>query len=159
SALQAALVNARFSGLSSGLATLVTGLMLAAVVVLAALRTLDGPLSLGVLIAVVGVARYVMGMLQGLSGAPEVWAGMSTSARRVRDLYSDLGRTVDDPALSLDVLTTRRDERGGTGTGRRGAAGGLHLPQLSVADGEIIALACADAEDADAVIDAVRGRG
>src|SRR5699024_3330738 len=83
-----------------------------------ALRTLDGTLSLGVLIAVVGVARYVMGMLQGLSGAPVWWAGMSTSARRVRDLYTDLGRTVDDPALSLDVLTTRRDERGGTGTGR-----------------------------------------
>lgn len=159
SALQAALVNARYSGISSGLTTLVTGLMLAAVVVLAALRTLDGTLSLGVLIAVVGVARYVMGMLQGLSGAPVWWAGMSTSARRVRDLYTDLGRTVDDPELSLDVLTTRRDERGDTGTGRRGAAGGLHLPQLSVADGEIIALACADAEDAEAVIDAVRGRG
>src|SRR5699024_12701686 len=65
----------------------------------------------------------VMGMLQRLSGAPVWWAGMSTSARRVRDLYTDLGRTVDDPELSLDVLTTRRDERGDTGTGRRGAAG------------------------------------
>src|SRR5699024_1882759 len=83
----------------------------------------------------------------------------SYAARSVRDRNTDHGRNVDDPALSLDVLTTRRDERGGTGTGRRGAAGGLHLPQLSVADGEIIALACADAEDAEAVIDAVRGRG
>lgn len=159
-ALQAALINARYSGISSGLTTLVTGLMLAVVVVLAALRTLDGSLSLGVLIAVVGVARYVMGMLQGLSGAPVWWAGMSTSARRVRDLYTDLGRTVDDPELSLDVLTTQRDQRGedGAGQGRRGAAGGLHLSQLSVADGEIVALACADAEDADAVIDAAGGR-
>ncbi|ASK66705.1 ABC transporter ATP-binding protein [Brachybacterium avium] len=160
SALQAALINARYSGISSGLTTLVTGAMLAAVVVLAALRTLDGSLSLGVLIAVVGVARYVMGMLQGLSGAPVWWAGMSTSARRVRDLYTDLGRTVDDPELGLDLLTTQRDERGdlGGGPGRRGAAGGLHLPQLTVADGEIIALACADAQDADAVVDAASGR-
>lgn len=161
SALQAALVNARYSGISSGLTTLVTGLMLAAVVVLAALRTLDGALSLGVLISVVGVARYVMGMLQGLSGAPVWWAGMSTSARRVRDLYTDLGRTVDDPELSLGVLTTRRDDRGDAGSAgaRRGAAGGLHLEQLSVADGEIVALACADASDAEAVVDAVNGRG
>lgn len=159
-ALQAALVNARYSGISSGLTTLVTGGMLAVVVVLAALRTLDGSLSLGVLIAVVGVARYVMGMLQGLSGAPVWWAGMSTSARRVRDLYTDLGRTVDDPELGLDVLTTQRDERGETAArqGRRGAAGGLHLPLLSVADGEIVALACADAQDAEAVIEATNGR-
>ena len=157
-ALDAALVNARYSGLSSGLTTLVTGTMLAAVVVLASLRTLDGALSLGVLIAVVGVARYVMGMLQGLSGAPVWWAGMSTSARRVRDLYTDLGRTVDDPELGLDVLTTRRDDRGQQGLGRRGAAGGLHLPLLSVADGEVVALACADPADAADVIDAVSGR-
>ncbi|MDN6303986.1 MAG: ABC transporter ATP-binding protein/permease, partial [Brachybacterium sp.] len=159
-ALQAALVNARYSGISSGLTTLVTGGMLAVVVVLAPLRTLDGSLSLGVLIAVVGVARYVMGMLQGLSGAPVWWAGMSTSARRVRDLYTDLGRTVDDPELGLDVLTTQRDERGETAArqGRRGAAGGLHLPLLSVADGEIVALACADAQDAEAVIEATNGR-
>ena len=157
-ALDAALVNARYSGISSGLTTLVTGTMLAAVVVLASLRTLDGALSLGVLIAVVGVARYVMGMLQGLSGAPVWWAGMSTSARRVRDLYTDLGRTVDDPELALDVLTTRRDERGQRGQGRRGAAGGLHLPLLSVADGEVVALACADPADAADVIDAVSGR-
>jgi putative ABC transport system ATP-binding protein len=157
-ALDAALVNARYSGISSGLTTLVTGAMLAAVVVLASLRTLDGALSLGVLIAVVGLARYVMGMLQGLSGAPVWWAGMSTSARRVRDLYTDLGRTVDDPELALDVLTTQRDERGQRGQGRRGAAGGLHLPLLSVADGEVVALACADPADAADVIDAVSGR-
>ncbi|MGP9537582.1 ABC transporter transmembrane domain-containing protein [Brachybacterium sp. AOP43-C2-M15] len=172
-ALDAALVNARYSGISSGLTTLVTGTMLAAVVVLAALRTLDGALSIGVLIAVVGVARYVMGMLQGLSGAPVWWASLSTSARRVRDLYTDLGRTVDDPELRLDVLSSRRDERGngasaetggrpgggGRGaSGRRGAAGGLHLPQLSVADGEVVALACTDVRDADEVVDAVSGR-
>ncbi|AXK44711.1 ABC transporter transmembrane domain-containing protein [Brachybacterium saurashtrense] len=160
SALRAALVNSRYSGISSGLTTLVTGSMLAAVVVLASLRTLDGTLSIGVLIAVVGVARYVMGMLQGLSGVPVWWASMSTSARRVRDLYTDLGRSVDDPELGLDVLTTQRDERGQRGdvTGRRGAAGGLVLPQLTVADGEIVALVCADPHDAAEAVEAVSGR-
>src|SRR5699024_4470542 len=77
----------------------------------------------------------------------------------MRDLYVAPERTVHAPDRCQDALTARRDERGDTGTGRRGAAGGPHLPQLSVADGEIIALACADAEDAEAVIDAVRGRG
>jgi len=160
-ALQAALVNARFSGISSGLTTLVTGAMLAAVVVLASMRTLEGALSIGVLIAVVGVARYVMGMLQGLSGVPVWWASMSTSARRVRDLYTDLGRTVDDPQLALGELATGRDDRGNGSDivhGRRGASGGLHLPQLSVADGEIVALACTDVGDAETVIEAVLGR-
>lgn len=170
-ALEAALVNARYSGISSGLTTLVTGLMLAAVVVIAAQRTLAGDLSIGVLIAVVGVARTVMGMLQGLSGAPVWWAGMSTSARRVRDLLGDLGRTVDDEELSLDRLTVQRDDRGDGPGGlaeRRGAAGGLHLDSvatgtldgvdLSVDDGTVVAVACADARDADAVVETVSGR-
>lgn len=170
-ALEAALVNARYSGISSGLTTLVTGLMLAAVVVIAAQRTLAGDLSIGVLIAVVGVARTVMGMLQGLAGAPVWWAGMSTSARRVRDLLGDLGRTVDDEELTLDRLTTQRDDRGDTPGGlaeRRGAAGGLHLAgtttgtldglDLTVEDGSVVAVACADVRDADAVVETVSGR-
>lgn len=170
-ALNAALVNARFSGLSSGLTTMVTAVMLAAVVVLASLRTIEGALSIGVLIAVVGVARNVMGMLQGLSGAPVWWASMSTSARRVRDLLADMGRTIDEPDLSVHHLTTQRDDRGdgaSARTSRRPAAGGLHLPRLesgtlhgldvTVADGTVVALACADVRDADSVIDAVSGR-
>lgn len=169
-ALRAALVNSRFSGISSGLTTLVTTAMLAAVVVLAALRTLDGLLTLGTLIAVVGVARTVMGMLQGLSGAPVWWASMSTSARRVRDLMADLGRTVDDPELSVARLSTARDDRGeglGPTGARRDGVGGLHLAgvdhgslhslDLDVEDGRIVALACADSRDADAVIDVVSG--
>ncbi|MCT2178279.1 ABC transporter ATP-binding protein/permease [Brachybacterium muris] len=170
-ALEAALVNARYSGISSGLTTLVTGLMLAAVVVIAAQRTLAGDLSIGVLIAVVGVARTVMGMLQGLSGAPVWWAGMSTSARRVRDLLGDLGRTVDDEELTLERLTTQRDDRGDGPGGarlRRGGAGGLHLDavgtgplagvDLSVPDGSVMAVACADVRDADALVETVSGR-
>lgn len=170
-ALEAALVNARYSGISSGLTSLVTGIMLAAVVVIAAQRTLAGELSIGVLIAVVGTARTVMGMLQGLSGAPVWWAGMSTSARRVRDLLGDLGRTVDDPELALEHLTTQRDDRGDGPGGshvRRGAVGGLHLQgastgtldgvDLTVEDGSVVAVACADVRDADAVVASVSGR-
>ncbi|MFC7465200.1 ABC transporter transmembrane domain-containing protein [Brachybacterium sp. GCM10030252] len=167
-ALEAALVNARYSGLSSGLTTLVTGAMLAAVVVIATVRGLQGDLGIGALIAVVGVARQVMGSLQGLSGMPVWWASMSTSARRVRDLFADLGREVDDPALTLRALSVGRDDRGeGTAARRerRGAAGGLHIRNrghgrsldISVPDGTFVAVACADVADADAIIDAVSG--
>ncbi len=161
-ALEAALVNARYSGISSGLTTFVTGAMMAAVIVIATIRGLQGELGIGALIAVVGVARQVMGALQGLSNMPVWWASMSTSARRVRDLFADLGRTVDDPELTLDALSTARDDRGdgaGAAHGRRGGAGGLHLPDLdlSVADGTFVALACSDVRDSDAAIDAVSG--
>ncbi|MFC0674190.1 ABC transporter ATP-binding protein [Brachybacterium hainanense] len=168
-ALDAALVNARFSGVSSGLTTLVTAAMMAAVVIIAAQRTLAGALTIGTLIAVVGVARNNMGMLQGLSGLPVWWASMSTSARRVRDLLADFGRTIDDPELSLGHLRTARDERGETRPGeRRPGTGGLHLRgvragsledvDLAVPDGKVVAVACADARDADAMISAVSGR-
>ncbi|WP_253705421.1 ABC transporter ATP-binding protein [Brachybacterium sp. P6-10-X1] len=162
-ALEAALVNARYSGISSGLTTLVTGAMLAAVVLIATIRGLQGELGIGALIAVVGVARQVMGSLQGLSNMPVWWASMSTSARRVRDLFSDLGRGVDDPALTLDALSIARDDRGdgvGAAQQRRGGAGGLHLPgyDLSVPDGAFVAVACSDVRDGDAIVDAVSGR-
>jgi putative ABC transport system ATP-binding protein len=168
-ALDAALVNARFSGVSSGLTTLVTAAMMAAVVIIAAQRTVAGDMTIGTLIAVVGVARSNMGMLQGLSGLPVWWASMSTSARRVRDLLADLGREIDDPELAVGRLAHARDERGETRAGeRRPGAGGLHLSgvstgtlhdlELEVPDGRVVALACADVRDADSVIAAVAGR-
>ncbi|WP_232820295.1 ABC transporter ATP-binding protein [Brachybacterium sp. YJGR34] len=168
-ALDAALVNARFSGISSGLTTLVTAAMMAAVAVIAAQRTVAGDMAIGTLIAVVGVARNNMGMLQGLSGIPVWWASMSTSARRVRNLLADFGRDIDDPELALDRLATARDERGETSAGeRRPGTGGLELRgvatgslnglDLTVPDGRVIALACTEVLDAESVIDALSGR-
>jgi putative ABC transport system ATP-binding protein len=168
-ALDAALVNARFSGISTGLTVLVTAGMLAATVMIAAQRTLVGDLSVGTLIAVVGVARNNMGMMNGLSGITVWWASMSTSARRVRDLLGDLGRTIDDPELTLAHLSTARDDRGEGRRGeRREGAGGVHLTDLhtgsldgldlDVEDGSVIAVACADPRDADAIVEALSGR-
>lgn len=168
-ALDAALVNARFSGVSSGLTTLVTAAMMAAVVIIAAQRTVAGDMSIGTLIAVVGVARSNMGMLQGLSGLPVWWASMSTSARRVRDLLADLGREIDDPELAVERLALARDERGERSPGeRRPGTGGLQVRgpdsgalrglDLTVPDGRVVAVACADARDADALIEAIAGR-
>ena len=162
-ALRAALVNARFSGVSSGLTTLVTAVMLAAVVVISARAALAGTMTLGTLIAVVGVTRSIMGQLQGLSGVPVWWASMSTSARRVRDLLADLGWSVDDERLT-ELAGSEGAERTAA---RRPGAGGLHLIDIrhrtlqgldvSVADGEIVGLACASPVDADAIIAVLAG--
>ncbi|GAB2532635.1 ABC transporter ATP-binding protein [Brachybacterium huguangmaarense] len=162
-ALAAALRNARFSGVSSGLTTLVTAVMLAAVVVLAARHTLAGAMTLGTLIAVVGTTRSIMGQLQGLSGVPVWWAGISTSARRVRDLLADYGWTVDDPRLAE---LAGADDAEGAGV-RRGAAGGLRIAgaragglrglDLEVRDGEVVALVADDAADADALVEVLAG--
>ncbi|MGO1390464.1 MULTISPECIES: ABC transporter transmembrane domain-containing protein [Brachybacterium] len=168
-ALDAALVNARFSGVSSGLTTLVTAAMMAAVVIIASQRTVAGDMTIGTLIAVVGVARSNMGMLQGLSGLPVWWASMSTSARRVRNLLADLGREVDDPELAVERLALARDERGERSPGeRRPGTGGLRLRgsgtgrlrgiELLVPDGRVVAVACADMRDAEALIEAISGR-
>lgn len=164
-ALRAALVNARFSGVSSGLTTFVSAVMLAAVVVIAARHTLSGAMTLGTLIAVVGVTRSVMGQLQGLSGVPVWWASMSTSARRVRDLLADLGWTVEDPRLAR--LSADRTTDPLTGAPRRGGAGGLHIDgrasdtlgdlAIDVPDGRIVAVACADPADAEALVQVVSG--
>lgn len=167
-ALRAALVNARFSGVSSGLTTFVTAVILAAIVVISARSALEGAMTLGTLIAVVGVTRSIMGQLQGLSGVPVWWASMATSAQRVRDLLADLGWTIDDPRLA--VLATHGAE-GHTGGERRGAAGGLHLsasltedaalgaPRLTleVPDGSVVAVACEHPADADAIVAALTG--
>lgn len=162
-ALRAALVNARFSGVSSGLTTLVTAVMLAAVVVISARAALAGTMTLGTLIAVVGVTRSIMGQLQGLSGVPVWWASMSTSARRVRDLLADLGWSVDDERLTelgaadgANQIASRRPGTGGLRLMdlRHRALQGL---DLTVADGEVVAIACARPADADAIIATLAG--
>ena len=157
-ALRAALVNARFSGVSSGLTTFVSACMLAAIVVIAAGRALDGAMTLGTLIAVVGVTRSIMGQLQGLSGVPVWWASMSTSGRRVRDLLGDLGWDVDDP--ELQHLARESSEA----RPRRGGTGGIDLPAttdgqsaIRVPDGAVVAVACTDPADGDAIAARVAG--
>lgn len=164
-ALRAALVNARFSGVSSGLTTLVSAVMLAAVVIIAARQGLSGEMSLGTLIAVVGTTRSVMGQLQGLSGVPVWWATMSTSARRVRDLLADLGWSVDDHRLRALTADASADPL--TSGPRRGRTGGIHVRaaghrglrdvDLDVPDGRIVAVACADLADADALVEVLSG--
>ncbi|WP_259559091.1 ABC transporter transmembrane domain-containing protein [Brachybacterium sillae] len=154
-ALDAALVNARFSGVATGLTTIITSVTLAAVVLIAAQRALDGQLSLGTLIAVAAVLRAIMGFLHGLSEVPTWWAGVSTSARRVRDLLADLGRRVDDLGGLESGASAPAPRRPGTG--------GLTIPvaghPVHIADGEVVALVAPDPSVVDDVLAALQGGG
>lgn len=105
-ALGSALINARYSGLSNGLLTFVSTLMIAAVTLVAASLTLEGAIGLGVLISVVGLVRNMSGMMEGLSGVPVWFASFSTSARRIRHLLSELGRSLNDPSIVAAIAAS-----------------------------------------------------
>lgn len=163
-ALRAALINARYSGLSSGLVTLITTALMAAVAVVASERALSGQIGLGTLIALVGATRNISGIVQGLAGTPVWWASISTAARRIRDLLWDLGFTADDPRLALDHLTTARDDRGdgrGAGNLRHGGVGSVRITPLSlqVSDGQVVAVATPSPADSEVIVESLRGRG
>lgn len=154
-ALDAALVNARFSGLSNGVMTFVSTMMISAVVLIAGALTMEGALSVGLLISMVGLVRNLSGMMDGLSGVPVWWASFSTSARRVRQLLSEMGRSLNEPALSQMVerssvqALTGATEVYGSGLPRRGGIGSLRTPVLGeVRDGELVALVPGTAADA-----------
>lgn len=152
-ALTAALVNARFSGVSTGMITVITTVFMAAVALVVAQRALVGAIGVGTLIAVVGATRNLSGLLQAVAGVPVWWASICASARRVRTLLDDLGRTARDPALSISGPDAPRE--------RRGAAGGLRIEPLGVVvpDGAVVAIAAPDLHDADLVVAALAGTG
>lgn len=164
-ALGAALTNARFSGLSNGMMSFVSTVMLAAVVVIAGGLTLEGAISIGVFVAIVGLVRNLSGMMDGLSGVPVWWASFSTSARRIRHLLSEMGRSINDPGLLAAITensvaeTSRPDSdysrsrrRPGLGTLPGGVIGMVH-------DGEVVAVVPATAADAKRVLDGIRDLG
>lgn len=174
-ALDAALVNARYSGLSNGLMTFISGVTIAAVLLIAGSLTLADVITVGTLISVAGLVRNMAGMMDGLSGVPVWFASFSTSARRVRHLLSEMGRSLHDSGIESAVsangvkpirpLSSRQPDPtpapGAAGsvpspsaTGRRlPGVGSIHLSVIGdVRDGEVIAVVPESAADAAAVL-------
>lgn len=151
-ALDAALVNARFSGLANGLMSVVSSVMIATVILIAGSLTLEGAMTVGTLIAVAGVVQSMSGMLDGLAGVPVWFASFSTAARRVRHLLSEMGRTVREPMMAeaarwdapAPVVGSGR-RLPGVGTIRTPILGPVHAP-------EVLAVVPATAADAAAVL-------
>ncbi len=162
-ALQAALINARFSGLSNGMMVFISSLMIAAIVVIASALTMRGVLTVGVLVGVVAIVRSMSGMMHGLSGTPVWWASISTSAKRIDSLFADLGHSVDDDlsrsAMAASPATGNAAPISRGNGPRRPGVGSLAIEGVvTVSDGQIAAVVTDTARDAQSLLAALAGR-
>lgn len=125
----------RAEGTFGGAMSIVTGLFLTAIAVIAAVLTLSGTLGLGEFIAVVGLAQFLLDPLGALAlNTGSWWASATASATRVLDLLRDeepLTAVTDEPRLPVT------------------------LPDVQ--PGEFVVVSCAGARAAD-VVAALRAR-
>lgn len=103
---------ARSWGYLAGLTTVLSGLLLAAVALVAGDRALDGALSLGELIALVGLTQFLAEPIRGLGEISADFAASRASAGRIVDflhtprVLSPGGRVPDEdrPSLVLEAV-------------------------------------------------------
>ncbi|WP_072807266.1 ABC transporter ATP-binding protein [Rhodococcoides yunnanense] len=81
----------------------VSGLFIAGVAVAAGMMALSGSVTVGQLIAVVGVTQFVMGPLQAFTVSGELWAEAMASAQRVLSVLQ--ARAVIERGASAEVPT------------------------------------------------------
>ncbi|MDF9875560.1 ABC transporter transmembrane domain-containing protein [Cellulosimicrobium cellulans] len=109
-ALAAALRAARSRAGHRGTSSLIGGLLLAAVVGAAAWMALEGRITVGELVAVVGLAQFVQWPLTGLAYLGAEAAGVRASLGRVRDWLAE--PTADSPVVADDPGTVGARTRG-----------------------------------------------
>ena len=140
---------ARSSGYMFGLTASLSGLFLALVAYLAGTRALDGSISIGELIAIVGLTQYLAEPIAGLGETSAQAARSFASARRLvaflqtPPLVTHGATVLDDPRaeLSLAAMT----------------AGPLRDVDLSPGLGELVGVVVDDPAGADTVVRLVRG--
>jgi putative ABC transport system ATP-binding protein len=141
SALRARLAAAHLHGAYLGATNVITGVFLVAVAWVGGRLALDGAISIGELVAGVGLAQFLIGPLERLTELGAVLAGARGSARRVATL-----------------LATPTAVRPGPGTLPAEPAGALRvrLPDglaVDVAAGEHVGVVALRAADAAALLD------
>jgi putative ABC transport system ATP-binding protein len=149
-AMGASIAAARWEGVLYGVTQLLSVTFLAVVALVAGQRALDGDLSIGELVAVVGLAQFVaepMGMIAYLVAK---LARSRASARRIVDLLGtpplvDVGdRSAEGPAtLTIDAVSD----------------GPLRSVTIAVEAGETVAVVAEDPADAGALMHLLRGEG
>ncbi|MFC7493976.1 MULTISPECIES: ABC transporter ATP-binding protein [unclassified Nocardioides] len=150
SAMRASMVAARSEGVLYGLTNALSMAFLAVVALVAGRQALDGDLSIGELVSVVGLAQFVaepMGMIAYLVAQ---LARSRASARRLVVLFGapplvEVGDRVSSGVASL-VLGEVTD-------------GSLRSVSLEVAPGETVAVVAEDPADAEALMHLLRGEG
>ncbi len=130
-ALSARLHAARFEGVYQGATGVLTGLFLLLVVWVGSSLALSGRISIGELVAAIGLAQFLVEPLRGLAELAAVVAGVRGAAGRVVDVLATPAAVADgDGALSSPVTGAIDVARGQLG--------------LSAAPGETLGIVAAD---------------
>ena len=149
-ARRSSVVTARSWGYMSGLTTLVSGLFLALVALLAGTRALDGDLSLGELVAIVGLTQFLAEPITLLGALSAQFAASRASARRLHDALSAEGHDLDGPDRLADGAPAEVRLDGVT-------TSVLEDVTITCRPGHLVAVAATAPEAADAVIALLTG--
>jgi putative ABC transport system ATP-binding protein len=137
-ALSARLAAVRLEGGYVGATNVITGVFLVVVAWVGGRLALDGTISVGELVAAVGLAQFLIGPLEWLTEIGTTLAGARGSARRVAAL-----------------LAAPAAVRHGTGTLPPRPPGALRVGVIEIAAGEHVGVVTLRAADADALLDAL----
>ncbi|MET7278991.1 ABC transporter ATP-binding protein [Kribbella sp. NPDC005582] len=149
--LRATLRAVSTAGLQDGVSTALSGLLLAAVAGFAGWFALNGRISIGELIAVVGLAQFVAEPVGTLGYASQVLATARASAGRLASVLSSQPLVETGTSTAIDPgqpLLTLRGVSYKT----------LSDVDLTVLRGESVGVLCYDPRDADALLTLVGGR-
>lgn len=149
--LKATLRAAGTNGLQDGVTTAASGLLLAAVAGVAGWFALNGRISIGELITVVGLAQFVAEPVGTLGYVSQVAAMARASAGRLASILSSPPLIVTGTSMVVD---TARPLLSLEGVSYRS----LSSVNLSLRPGELVGVLCYDPRDADALLAVVGGR-
>lgn len=147
--LLATLAAARTGGVYQAATTLASGLFLALVAGLSGWFAIEGRISVGQLITIVGLAQFLGEPVRGLGELGQVLATARSSASRVISVLT--APTVNDGGAA-HVLG-----RGGLRI-ERVSYRSLHEIDLSIAPGELVGILAYQPADADALLELLAGR-
>ena len=148
--LRAALATARVESLYDGATVLLSGSFLAVVALVAASLAMEGTISIGELIAAVGLTQFLVGPLLRLSWAGRLFVEARASAERVAAVLAApaavAGGTAPPPSGPADLRFERL------------SAGPVRGLTLDVPAGHVVGIVAAEPASAVALLDALARR-
>ncbi len=148
-ARDASIRTARSVGAMYGLTATLSGLFLALVACLAGTRALDGDISIGELVAIVGLTQFLAEPIAGLGQTSAQAARSFASARRVVDF-------LDTPPLATSG-TTRLDDEHAELSLAAVSTGPLRELDLDTRSGELVGVVVDDPASGETLVRLVRG--
>ncbi|MEV6413497.1 ABC transporter ATP-binding protein [Kribbella sp. NPDC051718] len=149
--LKATLRAASTNGLQDGVTTALSGLLLAAVAGVAGWFALNGRITIGELITVVGLAQFAAEPVGLLGYSGQVFAMSRASAARLASVLSSPFEIATGTSTAVDPaapLLSLQDVSYKT----------LSSVELALQPGELVGVLCYDPRDADALLTVVAGR-